>query len=257
MNSVILTPQAKTLYQIQPQNSHPSLSLRRVLWVRFLRWIDKALPQAIQKLFSRVTCFLLIAFGVFAHDAFLQTMVSALTWNGFKIPVFVAIVASLLNAKRIWSWAKRKSIKTRTNNQHTYHGIPVGEFAAWLIEVGAFKRDEAMSKWAFSQGQYAKVAAELEEHGVLCRGENNARVLREITMENLVLQLRDNFPLVWSEDRQVWAERNGTFDRWALSQDFKRRKLEETTERKERKLERIEKKIEERSSFADVMALCG
>jgi hypothetical protein len=105
--------------------------------------------------------------------------------------------------------------------------------------------DEAIKELGLSQGQYAKIGKELEEAGVLMRGEKNARVLRDIGMSQLVMQLRDKFPLVWSEERQVWCERNGAFERWALSHDFKQRKLEEEIEKKERKLERVEKKIEE------------
>ncbi len=257
MNSVILKPAAQTLYQVQPQNSHPKLSIRRVLYARFLRWIDKAPAQAIRKVILRVGTLALFSLAYFAPHFLSGFLTAVFHWNSYRIPIFLASLAFTLNIKRLCKLSKRTSIKKRTSNQHTYHGIPVGEFAIWLLEVKAFKREDAMSKWALSQGQYAKIAEELEKQNILMRGENNARVLREITMENLVLQLRDNFPLVWSEDRQVWAERNGTFERWALSQDFKRRKLEETTERKERKLERIEKKIEEHASFADVMALCG
>jgi hypothetical protein len=257
VNTLLLKPTAQQLYQVQPQNSHPKLSMRRVLYAKFLRWIDMASAEALRKATLRVGMLALFFLAYFAPTFLLGTLTAVFHWNSFRIPIFFGSLVMMLNMKRVWKLSKRTSIKSRTSNQHTYHGIPVGEFAAWLIEEKAFKRENAMSKWALSQGQYAKIAAELEEQNVLMRGENNARVLREITMENLVLQLRDKFPLVWSEDRQVWAERNGTFERWALNQDFQRRKLEETTERKERKLERIEKKIEERTSFADVMALCG
>lgn len=248
MTSLLLKPAARQLYQIQPEHSHPKLSLIRVLWVKFLRWIDKATPAALTKASMRLSSVLLIGFAIFAPQFLLGMATSILHWNSYRIPIFLGSLAALLNAKRMIRLLKRRRA---TGNQHTYHGIPIGEFAAWLMEAGAFKRDDAMSKWAFSQGQYAKVAAELEQHGILTRGENNARMLRDITMENLVRQLRDGFPLVWSEERQVWAERNGAFERWALSQDFKRRKLEEMTARKERKLERIEKKI---ATMADVFA---
>jgi hypothetical protein len=257
MNSVILKPTAQQLFQVQPQNSHPKLSIRRVLYAKFLRWIDKASAEALRKVTMRVGTLALFSLAYFAPTFLFGFLTAVLHWNSYRIPIFCGSLVMMLNVKRLWKLSKRTSLKSRTSNQHTYHGIPVGEFATWLIEKQAFKREDAMSKWALSQGQYAKIAEELEKQNVLMRGENNARVLREITMENLVLQLRENFPLVWSEDRQVWAERNGTFERWALSQDFKRRKLEEVTQRKERKLERVEKKIEERTTFADVMSLCG
>jgi hypothetical protein len=121
---------------------------------------------------------------------------------------------------------------------------------------GAFKRDEAIKTFALSQGQYQKIAEELEKFGLLIRGENNARVMRDISLENLVLQLRDKFPLVWSEEHQRWAERTGTFARWTLAEDFKNRKLDEATERKERKFKRLGKQIQERATvFEQVKAL--
>ncbi len=256
MNALVLKPQAKQLFEVQPQNSHPKLSLRRVLWVRFLRWIDKASPELITKTLLRAASLLLMGSAIFLPSFLVGVASSVIQWNGFKIPIFLGLLAFMLNARRLFSALRRRSIRKRTGNQHTYHGLPVGELAAFLKQQASFKRDEAIKTFALSQGQYQKIAQELEEHGILMRGENNARVLREISMENLVLQLREDFPLVWSEERQVWAERNGAFERWALSQDFARRKMKETTERRERKLERLDREIDERASMADVLALC-
>jgi hypothetical protein len=106
------------------------------------------------------------------------------------------------------------------------------------------------SRVPIPQRQWVKAANQLEQHGILTRGEKNARVLREIGREELVRQLRalasgDAPPLVYDQDRKEWHERDGTFARWCLAEDFKRRKVEETMERKERKLERLEEKIEE------------
>lgn len=55
----------------------------------------------------------------------------------------------------------------------------------------------------------------------------------------------------------TWAERNGTVERWAMAEDFKQRKLDELTERKERKLDRLKKGIAEHASMQDVLALCA
>lgn len=238
MTALLLKPQAKQLFEVQPQNSHPKLSLRRVLWVKILRWLDKASLQAIWKTSVRASFVLLIAAGVFAPQFLLGFLTASAKWNGFKIPLFLALLAFTLNAKRLLRWSRRPR-----GNQHTYRGLPVGEFASWLKENQAFKRDEAIRAFGLSQGRWLAIAEDLEAHGVLTRGENNARVLRDISLENLVRQLRDDFPLAWSEDRKLWAERNGTFERWALAQDFSRRKLEEDTARKERKLERVTKAL--------------
>lgn len=85
--------------------------------------------------------------------------------------------------------------KVRRGNQHTFHGVPVGALARFLTEQKAFKLEEARRVLAVSHGQYQKIAEALERHGVLVRGEKNARVLREIGYEDLVRQLRDDFPL--------------------------------------------------------------
>ena len=251
MSTVLLKPQAKQLFEVQPQQSHPRISLRRVLWIKLIRWIDKTSLQTIWKTIARLSCVLLIALGVLAPQFTLGFLTASAKWNGYKIPLFLGLLALTLNAKRLWLFSKRTTIKRRGSNQHTYHGIPVGEFASWLLEAKAFKRDDAMRKWGLSQGAYHRIAQELDQH-VLTRGENNARVLRDITMEQLVLQLRDKFPLVWSEEHQTWAERNGAMERWALSHDAKQRKLEEATAKRERKLERIEEKIKERAAFANL-----
>lgn len=255
MTPVILQPLAKQLYEVNPQNSHPRISLRRVLWVRVIRWLDKASPEAMAKLLRRVSATGLILLGVFLPDFMLTTALKLAVWNGGKIPLAVALVLTVMNWRRGLTLLKRIRVKRRGGSQNLYHGVPVGEFAAWLMEAKAFKRDEAMAKWGLSYGRYEKVAAELEEHGLLTRGEKNARVLREIPMADLVRQLRDKFPLAWSEERQLWFEREGTFERWAISQDFKQRKLDEETARKERKLQRLKKQVSDLSPFAQIQAL--
>lgn len=240
MNALLLKPQAKQLFEVQPQHSHPKLSLRRVLWVKLLRWIDKASPQALWKTLLRASSVVLMGLAVFAPQFLLGFLTTSARWNGYRIPLFLALLVLTLNAKRLWRGFKRIR---HGGNQHTFHGIPSGELASWLIERRSFTRDEAIPTFGLSQGKWLTIARELEQHGVLVRGPNNARVLRDISLQELVRQLRDNFPLVWSDDRKVWAERNGTFERWAMAEDFSRRKLEEETARKERKLERVERKL--------------
>ena len=247
----------KQLFQLQhPQQSHP-LSLRRVLYVKLLRWVDKSSSGVI----LRTTAKLLFSVGlvslVCAHAFVLGVLTSAAQWNGYKIPIAIALFTFVWNMKKIFATMKRLKIKNRTGNQHTYHGIPVGELAAFLQTQRSFKREEAMKNFALSQGQYHAIAKELKDNGVLYHGENNAHVLRDIGTAQLVTQLREGFPMVWSEERQCWAERNGAMERWALSHDFKTRQLAEDIEKKERKIERLEKKIEttkNSSVFAELFA---
>lgn len=218
--------------------------------------LDKATPQAIWKTLLRVCSVAGLGFVVMVPQFALGLLTSAAAWNGYKIPLFSALLLVTLNAKRVYLWTKQTNVRRRGSNQHNYHGIPVGELAEWLMKKRAFKRDESIKQWALSQGKYVKIAEELEKHGVLERGDNHARVLRDISMEQLVRQLREDFPLVYSEERKVWAERNGAFERWALDHDAAERKTDERIARKERKVERLDQKINERSSMADVLALC-
>lgn len=256
MSTVVLKPQAKQLFEVQPQQSHPRLSLRRVLWVRFLRWIDTTSLTQILKTLFRIGCVIAIALGVFARQFAIDVTLSIIRWNSYKIPIFLALLVTMLNAKRAFNFMRRAIVRTRAGNQNTYRGLPVGELASFLMKHGSFKREEAIKAFALSQGHYQKIAEELEQQGVLKRGENNARVLRDITMENLVVQLRDNFPLIWDEVHQDWTEKVDAYGRYLREQSFKSRKLEETEEKKERKIERLDRKIHDRlSSIQQIQAL--
>src|SRR2546423_15708746 len=100
-----------------------------------------------------------------------------------------------------------------------------------------------MKHFGISQDKHALIAKELERHSILVRGENNARVLNEITREELVRQLRDKFPLVWSEPSHAWAERNGTFERWAMEKDRKERDEQEKGARLARKKAKLKDEV--------------
>lgn len=244
MDTVSIAPYHRQLYQVQAQNSHPRLSVLRVLHVRFCRWLDKSSPEAILKMTKWGIGSLVLGFLVFLPEPTLDLLISLARWNGSRIPLFCLTILCLLKAKPMFRWFKRTSIAKRGANQHSFHGVPVGELASFLTTNESFKREDAIKALALSQGQYAKIADELEAQGVLTRGENNARVMRPIGLENLVTQLRDNFPLVWDEDHQCFVEKDGMYARYCLSKEFERKKLKEETARKERKLERLEQKIE-------------
>ena len=242
---------------LQPklQISHPPaapiekrITLSRVLWVKFLRWIDKASPQAILKQTKRCSIFLLVLGLYCSPQFFLQVALNAMKWNSFKIPGFLALFCILAYWKPAYRWLTRRR---NVGNASMYHGIPASELASFLKETGAFKLAEAQSRLRLGEDKCRTIAAELEQHGILTRGEKNARVLRPISYENLVTQLADNFPLAWSDERDCWYEKNGTFERWAINQDFKQRKLTEATERAERRLERARKLTRKEKQLQD------
>ena len=181
-------------------------------------------------------------------------LTAVLQWNNYRIPICIAAVVLTLNLKRIWRLMRRQTVKARHGNQHTYHGVPIGALAQFLSERGSFKFEEAVSSLALSQGQYSKIASDLEKRGVLTRGEKNARVLRPIEYEMLITQLRDGFPFVFDEVGNQWVERRGSFDRWVLDREKSESKMQAAIEKKERKLDRIEKKIEQASVFETLFA---
>lgn len=241
MPTITLSPKLQ-IHDPQPQQSH-RVTITGVLWIKLLRWLDKASPEAIMKALRRAGMLLLVSLLIAAPSFTLGVLTSAARWNSYRVPVFCTLLFMMLRAKPMLAALRRKCSRSRAANQHTFHGVPVGELASFLIEHGAFKKDDAIGKLALSQGQYVKIGEELEKNGVLTRGENNARVLRPIGLQNLVRQLRDNFPLAWDEDHRCFQEKDGMFARYCMSQDFKSRQLDEKVARKERKLERIEKKI--------------
>lgn len=252
MTVLTLTP------KLQIQQPPPSrLSMKGVMWYKIVKWIEKSTFSALLKTFCKVLSVLIIAWIIFAPSFALGYLTAALRWNSYRIPLCIVAVALALNTGNLLRLLRarlRMGAQTlRRANQHTYNGIPVPELADFLKETGSFKREEAIKRLGLSQGQYAKIGSELEDKGILIRGESNARILRPISREHLVTQLRDKFPLVWDPDREIWIERDGQFNRWVLSHEFKRRKLDQEIERKERKVERLEQKLSEGSAFSRIM----
>jgi hypothetical protein len=249
MSTVLLNPIHKQLFQVQ--HAHPRASITRVLYGRFLRWLDKASWYAVGKAIGSFLLFITGVLTIVAHSFVLGVLSRAIVE-----PTIVATVAFILIFFH-WRLAFRsvKRLRLRRGNQHTIAGVPVSELADFLIEHGSFTLEAAGKAFAIPQRQWVKAANLLEQHGILSRGEKNARVLQDITRENLVRQLRalasgEAPPLVYDEDRKQWVERDGVFARWCMAEDFKRSKIEEKIERRERKVERLDEQIEERKAEA-------
>lgn len=172
----------------------------------------------------------------------------------------LAIVVFVLNAQRLWYFAKRCSVKRRksTGSALVFHGVPLDELASYLFKERTFTT-KAISDLGLAQRKWSKIADELEHNKILVRGENNARVLAEIDRETLIKQLRDGFPLVYDPVSKTWCEKRGSFDQWVLSRERKEAKEQEQRDRLERKEGRLRKNIqkmkEEQSAFANIMSL--
>lgn len=231
--------------QAEQEQVRQRITLTRVLWVKFLRWVDRSSNGVMLRTLLRLGIVLLVGALYFAFDRTTALVVHVVTWEHGRIPLFLATIGVVFFGKSMvriaYSWGTHYK---RGSNQHTFQGVPVGELAQYILREQSFKQTESIRDLGLSQGQYTRISQSLEDAGVLVRGDKNARVLRVITLEQLVRQLRDKFPLVWSDEGQAWVERNGTYEKYCMSHDFKRRKLDEEIERKERKLERIQKKAD-------------
>lgn len=235
----VLTPQNKQVFALRPEQSHPKLSLRRVVWVKLLRWIDKATWPALRKAVWRIGALVLVGLIVAVPQFTLGLLTSAAKWNGYRIPIFLAATLLLIH----WRPILRRLRRRRTGNQNTYHGLPVDELVSYLHEQNSFKRDHAMNVLGITQPKYQKIAEELSQHKILVRGENNARVLNSIKRENLVRQFRDGFPLVFDDQRKEWVERDGSFNRWILDRERKEQKEQAKIARLERRKKKLQQDV--------------
>lgn len=258
----IVRPLNKQLFQIHSEQSHPRLSLRRVLYMKFLRWVDKTPNVSLIWTATKMAGLLVLLGIILAPSFMLGVLTASAKWNGFRLPICVGTVLFVLNAARLWKFSRRSVIKIKfsKSNQHTYHGIPIDQMSTYLCTKGKFTMD-AMKDLGLAQRKWAKIAGELEHHGVLIRGENFARVLSQIDRETLVRQLRDNFPLSFDDHTNTWIEKRGTYERYLAEQERNETKKVATVEKLERKEDklkgRIEKLREEQSAFQNIMALAG
>lgn len=263
MQNVTLNPIHKQLFQVHTENSHPRLTLRRVLYAKFLRWVDKTPPRDIIRRFLHVLIALSVPPVVMAPQFFLGILYSGLSWNSYAPAKVLIVVISLTYAMTVYRLSKRLMARLRMRrakkaNQYTYEGLPVDELASFLMEEKAFKKEVAIPRFGLSQPKYFKIANELEHYKILVRGDSNARVLNDsITREVLVRQLRENFPLRFNDGQ--WAEYRGSYELFLKDKERREQREQETIERKERKVERmnkaIDKKKEELSAFDKVLAL--
>lgn len=239
--TVMLKPITGQQFKIQPEQSHPRLSLRRILWVKFLRWVDKASWAKLARALLSLVGASGIAAGIIAPQFFLGMLYDAVAWQGYRVPILIAALSLYFFGANVWHRFRRLQVaRVRVGNQHTFHGVPVDEMASYLLEQAQFTREHAMAKLRISREKYDVIAKELEHYRILYRGENNARVLTPITRDQLVMQLDERkYPLTFDETRKEWVQRDGSFAEWVLN---KERSEQREDYQKRRGLERLEKK---------------
>jgi len=240
METLILKPADRNLFSVQPQRSHP-MTLRRVLFAKFLRWIDSLTPHQFRKVLSRLTVSLSIVLVVCVPQFFFGIMTDVTTWHGFALPKMAMLFVAFTYWRLALRWSIRQNLKR--GNQHTYHGLPIDELASFLCEHKQFIRDEAMRRFAISQAKHSSIADELERHQVLVRGPNNARVLNEMTREQLARQLREDFPLAFADGE--WVEKRGSYHHFLRQKERDEQRDQERIDRLERKRDRLKREIDE------------
>ena len=263
-SNLVMAQSRRPMYYVVPNNPAGSATrktLRGVLYNEFLAWIERSPFRRLAKITLATSTLAVLSLLAWSPRLFLSLLLFLMDSVSYKVPLVLAPFLMLMNARRIWRLLKRTRIKMRTGNQHTLHGVPIPELATFLIESGSFKRVAAMKKFGLTQPAYVKIAEVLDERQLMIRGDNNARVLRTVSREQLVRQLTTN-DLMWDEVNNEWTDKHDSYGRWLRAEGFKSRKLKEETERGERKLEKIKEQIQEAktqltgpATLAEVLAL--
>lgn len=243
MSNITLKPITGQQYKVHAEHSHPKLSLRRVVWVKILRWLDKATLRDLTKAGCKLSYTALLLIAVASPTYAAGVIVQAMQWNQYRIPLGIFIFFFVWYFPTLLRFCRKK--KRSTANQHTYEGIAIDELVTFLVERNGFPFKDATKDLGLTQPRWRKIAKALESAQILLRGDNNALVLNTITREELVRQLRDSFPLVYSEHDKAWTERRSGFDSWLLQKERKEAKERNHEEKRKKKLKRLNKKIEE------------
>jgi hypothetical protein len=220
---------------------HPTITA--ALARKFAAWVEKSTVGHIVKTLGR---FLLLAIMIAAWVApsFAFGMLSAVAMNT-KTAGIIAIVVVFFRARAFTRWVARARVKRRAANQHSWNGVPIFELADYILQNQRFTF-EARADLHLAQKQWSRMAKELDGRGVLYKSPeaNNARVLRPISREQLVRQLRDGFPLVWSEEKRDWIERNGPWRIWLGDQERKEQATRATISKLERKRKKLRAEVD-------------
>lgn len=248
-------------YQIVNAPAANRPTLLRVLHNRFLLWLQDASMHKIRRAAWRVSCVIGVVLWFATPQFILGILYASATFHGYMLPKAASILFALFYGRQCVRWSRRLLKSRATGNQHTFEGLPIDELAGYLMESQRFTRDDAMRRLGISQPKHKKIAALLEQCGVLQRGECNALELRTISREQLVTQLRGlsekkAAPLVHDETRNEWVERDGSFSKWILDRERGEGKRQEKLDRLERRIEKRRGELRELASPFTIRPLC-
>lgn len=152
------------------------ITLLSVFRKKLLSWVDEHTARK----------FLLVAGEWFLFSMILSALVSPnFAYIAFKTLVFGAngflikfSLTFLFVRYRKWIWKKLKAFgRDQQNGQDLFDGIPVDELLHFLFETGGFKYNDSTKRFHIHKRIYERIAHRLEKLEILCRGENNSRVM--------------------------------------------------------------------------------
>lgn len=218
-------------------------TLAGVLWFKFLRWADGTTAKHMFHRLLTFLAFLAVVAAIVAPSFVLGTLTA--TFISSKSVAVIGVCLLYFYGKSLARIARKGAAKARRGNQHTWEGVPVPELCDYLLRVQAFPT-AAIKSLGLSQKQWRRMAKALEGRGILKRGINNSRVLREISREQLAQQLQNDFPLVWNEEKG-WVLRNGPWRTWLGDEEKREQEHRASVEKLEKKKEKLRREINELS----------
>lgn len=220
-------------------------TVANVLLFKFIKWLEKKEMRYIAKKMFQYTLLIIVLASIQYPMFILGTLSRAIIEP--KTALAISILVLFFYGKALVRFGRKAKFTGKAkNNQNTLHGVPITELATFLLDTGGFKND-AVQKLGLAQKQWAKIAKVLEESGVVYKSkeQNNARVLRPITREELIMQLRDGFPMQWCTTKNEWITKDGPWRLW-LSDEEKKAKADLLySKRMERKKKRLKKEVQD------------
>lgn len=138
--------------------------------------------RILRKLAEVVTALILGVLVLYPAEV-LAALDSLLKLNNFAIPKVSGVAVAFLGRRSIIRMFKRcaKFVHSFSlQHEKLLDGIPVVELSDYMIRNKHFKREGVngvRETFGLNMQKFNKLAARLEENGVLVRGENNGRVL--------------------------------------------------------------------------------
>lgn len=225
---------------------HHRLTISHALAMRLAKWLYKARMKDVINAIIRLCAFITVPLVILAPQFLLGILAASIDW---KTGAVITWVIAWFYGRNSIRWYKRRK---NTGNQHTYEGVPVDELVSFIMENEHFRRHEAMKRFGMSKKKHDRIAKKLESCGLLVRGENNSRILQKfVTREILVRQLRDKFPMRWSESGQQWSDKDSSFEQYLHDRDKAAREEQLKIERLQRKKKKLSQEVKEQEQQLD------